>query len=230
MLIAGALFVLTAARTPADLGPVPAGAVRVYLVRHGQSFSNLNPPPDLPADQLDRLTPLGQEQAHADGSALRDRGVTLLLSSPAGRARETAAIMGSVLGKAEIRTEPALRPLDLGRSAEGRPFTWDDRIAAWKAGRDPAPARGESMEQLGKRVLGLVEALRKERPGASVALVAHSEVIGALLGLVQGKPPAARYPPGLANGSISVAEADGASPPKLVFMNYIPTEPAPPAR
>jgi broad specificity phosphatase PhoE len=208
----------------ATLGPLPAGALRVYLVRHGQSFSNLEPAPDLPADQLDRLTDLGHEQSRRAGAALRDRGVALVLSSPAGRAKATAEEIRAVLSAPPVPVEPRLRPLALGRSADGKPLDWDRRIAEWKAGRDPTPDGGESMEQVGQRVHDLLRSLARERAGRSLVLVTHSEVIGALVGRIEGTPPAKRYPPQAKNGSITAVEIGGDGTVRLLFANQAPAE------
>ncbi|MGI9083814.1 MAG: histidine phosphatase family protein [Aeromicrobium sp.] len=78
----------------------------IYWVRHGQSTWNLidrmqghelSPP----------LTELGRAQSAAAADALVDRGVVRVLSSPAVRALETAAIIGERLGL-EVVTEPLL--------------------------------------------------------------------------------------------------------------------------
>jgi len=172
-----------------ELGAVSSGSVRLILVRHGQAYSNLDPAPPLPPDQLDRLTDLGHAQSRQAAMVLRGRGPSVVLSSPASRARETAQEIGTLLN-APVQVEPRLRPLDLGRSPSGKPLDWDQRIAEWKAGRDPVPSGGESLEQLGQRVAGLVTSLQRDHAGKTVVLVAHSEVIGAYVGLLQGKPGA----------------------------------------
>jgi probable phosphoglycerate mutase len=213
---------LVAAAGLGDLGPVPAGTVRVYLVRHGQAFTNLDDPPALPPDQLDRLTDLGRTHAQSAGRALLGRDIVLVISSPAGRARETAELIATRLGAGAVRIEPRLRPLDLGRGPEKGPLDWDARIAEWKAGRDPAPPGGESLEQVGKRVLEVVESLRRDHAGRSVALVAHSEVIASFAGLLRGTPAARRYPPGIDLGSITVVETAGAGFPTLRLTNSVP--------
>jgi broad specificity phosphatase PhoE len=215
------LLLLAAAADP--LGSLPGaagGRVRIFLVRHGQAFSNLDPEPDLPAEQLDHLTALGRKQAARAAHALRGRGVTLVLSSPASRARETAAIVATTLGLAEAAVDAHLRPLDLGRSSEGKPLDWDARAAEWEKGRDPEPAGGESMEQMAARVAELVSRLSRERRDQAVVLVAHGEVIGAYVGLLQGRPPARRYPPNLGNASITVVEAGAGAPPRLLLVNH----------
>src|SRR6266487_4302148 len=94
-----ALLLLLAVPNPlAALGPVRAGTVRVFLIRHGQALSNLKPPPAAAPNGLDHLTPLGEAQARKAGAVLAGRGVKLVLTSPAGRARETADKVASALG------------------------------------------------------------------------------------------------------------------------------------
>ena len=78
----------------------------IFWVRHGQSTWNaidrmqgheLSPP----------LTDLGRAQSAQAAEALVGRGVVHLLSSPATRALETAAVIGERLGL-DIVTEPLL--------------------------------------------------------------------------------------------------------------------------
>jgi broad specificity phosphatase PhoE len=212
---------LLAAGIP-ELGPVPAATVRVALVRHGQALSNLDPTPDLPEAQLDHLTDLGREQAQKAAAALARFSVAAMLSSPASRARETAQLMAARLGTPAPRLEPRARPLDLGRGPDGAPLDWDARIADWEAGRDPVPPGGESMELLGRRVLELVQSLAAEHAGRTVVVVAHSEVIGAFLGQLDGTPGAKRYPPKVPNGSLTIVEADGTAAPRLLARAIVP--------
>ena len=220
MLPATAIVALLAAPGLADLGPVAAGTVRVFLVRHGQAFSNLDPKPDLPPERLDSLTALGHSQSRAAGAALRARGVVLVLSSPAGRARGTAEDIRSALTAPPVRVEQRLRPLDLGRGPDGKPLDWDQRIAEWKAGRDPSPLGGESLEHVGERVLDLVEEVAKTKPNGSVVMVAHGEVIGSFLGLLHGTPAPKRYPPNARNASITVVDVAAGKTPKLLLSNF----------
>jgi probable phosphoglycerate mutase len=213
----------------------PASGVRVYLVRHGQALSNLDPAPDLPKEQLDHLTELGKRQAEKAGAALRDLGIGAIWSSPASRARETAALVASALGMPPPQVESRLRPLDLGRAPDGAPLDWDARIVDWETGRDPVPPQGESLAQLGDRVADLVASLAgasssetkagAKGPGTrSVVLVAHSEVIAAYLGRVRGTPPPKRWPPAVANGSITVVDVTAAGA-REVLVNHRPGEP-----
>jgi len=73
--------------------------MRALFLRHGESAHNAHSGAEpLPDQEGDRLTQLGVEQARAAGAALRERGVTRLLTSPLRRARETAAASAEALG------------------------------------------------------------------------------------------------------------------------------------
>ena len=222
-MLALAILLLSADALATLPAPPPSG-VRVYLVRHGQALTNLDPAPDLPEEQLDHLTERGQRQADQAGAALAGRGITVVLSSPAMRARETAERLARALQASSPRVEPRLRPLELGRGPDGKPLDWDARIANWEAGRDPSPPGGESMEQMGDRVAHLVAELL-EKGGGAVVLVAHGEVIGAYLGRLRGTTPAKRYPPDIANASISVVDAGPSGPPRIQLANHKAEDP-----
>jgi probable phosphoglycerate mutase len=220
MLLATSVLVLLAAPEIEKLGPVPAAAARIFLVRHGQAFSNLDPEPDLPPAKLDSLTDLGHAQARAVGAALKGQDVSAVLSSPAGRARGTAEDLRDALKASAVGIEPLLRPLDLGRRPDGKPLDWDQRIADWSAGRDPTPPGGESLESVGTRVLELV--MRQRRRGQALVFVAHGEVIGSFLGHLQGTPAPKRYPPKVRNGSITVIDVSEGKPPKILLSDFVP--------
>jgi probable phosphoglycerate mutase len=71
---------------------------RALFLRHAQSVSNAHPEAAaLPEAEGDRLSDLGREQAARAGEALGEQGATRLITSPMGRARETAAILNDSL-------------------------------------------------------------------------------------------------------------------------------------
>jgi len=78
---------------------------------------------------------------------------------------------------------------------------------------------------VGGRVGELVRALARSRRGTSVVLVAHSEVIAAYLGEVRGTPAPRRYPPGLANGSITVVDVVATGAETIRLTNHVPAAP-----
>lgn len=203
------------------LPDLQSGALRVYLVRHGQALSNLEPQPRLPPEQLDHLTDLGRSQAQAAARALAGRGVSAVFSSPASRARETAEAMARVLGIEAPAVEARLRPIEIGRAPDGRALGWKERTTEWERGLDPRPTDGETMADVGDRVGDFVRALARSRRGQSLLLVAHGEVIGAYLGRVRGTPAPKRYPFALANGSISVVDVAPTGSETLRLANQV---------
>jgi len=210
-----------------DLGPVPGDTLRVFLVRHAQAYSNLEPRPKLPPEELDRLTDAGREAARSLAEALARRKVDVVLTSPAHRAQQTADEIRKAAGAAELRVEARLRPMELGRSGSGEALDWSARLAEWSAGRDPAPPGGESMQQVAARVMELLGSLKKEKAGRTVVLVSHSEVASALLGHLRGTPPARRVSESVRLGSLTLLEWGAAPAPELRLVDFV-LDPRPP--
>jgi probable phosphoglycerate mutase len=72
---------------------------QAFLLRHAQSVSNAHPEAlTLPEEEGDRLTAIGVDQARAAAGSLADYGIGRVLSSPMGRAQETAALVGEEIG------------------------------------------------------------------------------------------------------------------------------------
>jgi broad specificity phosphatase PhoE len=85
--------------------------------------------------------------------------------------------------------------------------------------------RGESMERVGDRVDGLVNALARSRRGTGVVLVAHGEVLAAYLGHIQGPSSPKRDPKALGNGSITVVDVAPTGAPTIRLENHVPATP-----
>ena len=91
----------------------------VYLARHGQTQWNVE---GRRQGRLDSpLTPRGQLQARRNADLLSDQGIDSLFTSPLGRARRTAEILGETLGL------PAQALEDLAEVAHG---TWSGLTSA----------------------------------------------------------------------------------------------------
>lgn len=216
LLLSSVLFAASLGAAP-ELPPAAPGTLRVVLVRHGQAFTNLDPEPDLPPEQLDRLTALGHAQARAAGQALQGLDVRYVVSSPKGRARETASEIAAVLAlQGVVTVDPRLRPMEMGVNASGQELDIQERWAEWKAGRDPVPPQGESLEQVAERVLDLLREQRAAFGKGSVVLVAHSEVIGTLIGKLNGVPAPQRFPPQVPNCSLTVVDVGQGGEAKLL--------------
>lgn len=227
LVVAGSLA-WTPASAADDLRAItapPAGVTRVYLVRHAQAKSNLDPRPSLPEDQLNELTDLGRRQAVAAARALSNLGIGSVRTSPAGRARNTATILTEALGLGAAVPEDRLRPLELGRAPDGRKLGWTERESLLKAGEDSRPDGGESLEDVSLRVDRLVRDIARQDLGRGVVLVSHGEVVASWLGRVRGVPPWKRYPPGLANGALAVVDVGRNGKAAIRLDSFLPPAP-----
>lgn len=206
--------------------------MRQYLVRHGESVSNLEG--RVQGQEDVELSPLGHRQAEAVAAWSRTMlasgtaGITEVWASPLRRARDTAARIATALGL-PLLIDDRLRELHAG-VFQG--YLWADleqrfpeAVARWRSGDvEYAIPGGESRAQLAARGRDVLESLAA-RPVAGMIVVAHGGILTAALGsLVGPRHPllaaAAERPftrlPALANCSVTVVEWPG---PTLVSFN-----------
>ena len=206
-----------------------------YLVRHGESVSNLEG--RVQGQEDIELSDLGRAQARQVAAWSRSLSASPpvaqsligeVWSSPLRRARETAAEIAAVLGL-PVMLEEGLCELHAG-IFQGHLWAdleaeFPDEVAQWRSGdvhyRIPG---GESRAQLAARGRAAIEMLAgRDTPGMIV--VAHGGVLTAALGSMLGREhpllaAAAERPftrlPALANCSVTQLEWPG---PRLVSFN-----------
>jgi alpha-ribazole phosphatase len=157
--------------------------VDVWLVRHGETAWNSGRRFQGARDV--ELSARGREQAAALARALAGHAFAALYTSPLGRARETAAACGAVLGLVPT-DESDLREVGLG-DWEG--LTVDtvverdgDRYWRWLTSpADHPPPGGEPMGAFQRRVVGALDGLSARHPEDPVLAVTHGGVIAAAL-------------------------------------------------
>jgi broad specificity phosphatase PhoE len=152
---------------------------RAIFVRHGESVSNAHPElAALPLDQGDRLTDLGRRQSLAAGEALRALEPTAVISSPMGRARETAELIGERLGMA-VHEVPYISELRESRDYASMGATEQKlrRWSVWMAehGDDPDFSwhGGETFEEMRGRVRRLKDELERQYTDQRPLIVTH---------------------------------------------------------
>jgi broad specificity phosphatase PhoE len=130
------------------------------------------------------LTPRGEEQARSLAPLLADRAIVLTLVSPAQRARRTAELSGLT----GTETDDRLWEWDYG-AYEGRttPQIGEER-PGWYLWRDGVVG-GETVEQVGARVDGVLDRVRPSLAEGDVALVAHGHVLRVLTARWLDLPP-----------------------------------------
>jgi len=206
-----------------------------YLVRHGESVSNLEG--RVQGQEDIELSDLGRAQARrmavwsrslSASPSVAPAMISEVWSSPLRRARETAAEIAAALGL-PVMVEEGLCELHAG-IFQGHLWadlevTFPDEVAQWRSGdMHYVIPGGESRAQLAARGRATLEKLaRRDTPGMIV--VAHGGVLTAALGSMLGREhpllaAAAERPftklPALANCSVTQLEWPG---PRLVAFN-----------
>lgn len=165
----------------------------IALIRHGQTDWNLaarmQGRTDIPLNET------GREQARVAASVLENEPWDAVVSSPLGRARETAEIIAGALGVPLGASYDELIEQDFG-AAEGTLVAelstrWPDRDFADK----------EPDEEVGPRGIRGLERIALDHPGARVLAVAHGTLIRHTLAAISGHET--RHYPKLDNASSS---------------------------
>lgn len=164
----------------------------LWLVRHGQTDWNLTgrwqgQAPDAPA-----LNEAGRAQALALRPQLREGLFSAIYASDLLRSRQTAELIAEPLGLA-VTLESRLREMDLGDweglFSEEIHARYPQELA--ERARDPfhtrAP-RGESPQDVAKRVVSAVDDIVSRHCGESVLIVAHGISLAVITCLARGIP------------------------------------------
>ena len=144
---------------------------RIVLIRHGQTDWNreerLQGATDVP------LNDAGRQEARAVAAHLRGGAIPwdVLVSSPLGRAVETARIIGAVLGLELAGTCAELVERGFGIH-EGSTLAGLEAQA-----RERILAEGEPADAVARRGLSALRRIRAEHPGRNVLVVAHGSLI-----------------------------------------------------
>ncbi len=152
-------------------------ATRIVLVQHAEK----EPTPGDPG-----LSAAGHRQALALAAQFERHAISLVLSSPSRRARETAQPIADAHGLA-LRIDDRLRERMNWGDVPGQTFKefWDDRERATRD-RDFVPRGGESSHMAGQRLLRLLDEMHTRYPGRAVLAVTHGGVTWDLLRTVFG--------------------------------------------
>lgn len=164
--------------------------MELYLIRHGQTVCNRER--TIP-NESDKLTSTGLRQARAAAGKLKSLSVDAILTSPHGRARETAKIIAGRLNK-KFTVVGLLREKKLPAEIEGKPSKEKSvrrilDLMEKKNGTDPSwhYSNEENFRDIKKRGLKVLKKI-KGLNNKGVAVVSHKYLIKLLLFLITKKP------------------------------------------
>lgn len=170
--------------------------MKVYIVRHGQTNSNLAGIYNLLEEDLNEN---GINQAKDLSKKIKDIDYEIMYCSPLKRTIHTASIINCQ--NKEIIYDERLVERKHGKLA-GLPWETVDREKHWNYYNNERYADEESVQELFKRVYGFLEEL-KTKDYNSVLVVAHSGVSKAFYSYFKGIPKDGKFLNlGLKNGDI----------------------------
>ncbi|MGX7877484.1 histidine phosphatase family protein [Mesorhizobium sp. ORM6] len=131
----------------------------------------------------------GRSQAQHLAQRMAREPLAAVLSSPRKRTLETAKPIAMSCGVEHISIRQELDEIDFG-AWSGKTFEELNGDAAWRMWNDQRQnARtpsGETMQDTQERVIGLMDALRQQKPNRYVAMISHADVIKAAVCKVLG--------------------------------------------
>lgn len=185
----------------------------LILVRHGQTSANQH---GLLLGRADPpLCDAGRDQAAALAQALPVP--TRLISSPLGRARETAATIATTCG-VEVEVDDRWIEMDYG-ALDGCPAT-TLTTEGWRTWReDPAhvPAGGESIAAVGARVRAACHDLAASTGSGDVVVVSHVSPIKAAIAWALGVGDEVAWRMWVADAAVCRVDTSGSVPRLLAF-------------
>ncbi|QSE94411.1 bifunctional RNase H/acid phosphatase [Rhodococcus pseudokoreensis] len=208
--------------TPAAPGwmDTTGAPTRMLLLRHGQTVLSVDRRYSGRGNPA--LTEIGQAQANGAASRFAGNdGIAAVVSSPLGRAQQTAAAAAKVLGL-PVTVHEGLTETDFGE--------WEGLTFREAADRDPElhrkwlsdtsvrPPAGESFDEVRERIVKVRDDLTATYGGSTILVVTHVTPIKTLLQLALDAGPSLLYRLHLDLASLSIAEfyPDGGSSVRLV--------------
>ena len=155
----------------------------IYLIRHGLTAANKH---DVFAGRTQEpLHPEGAAQLAEVGRMLAGRGIGRIFCGPLARTRESAGIVGDMLG-VPVAANEALNEIKIlhwdGLTKEAIRARFGPEYPTWLADSAGFFVPGcETIAEVQGRAVDFVESLFREYPGQNLLVVSHLIVVRALL-------------------------------------------------
>ena len=157
----------------------------LYLVRHGESEANAA---HIFAGQTDSpLTARGREQATVVAKALQPVHFDRIVTSALSRTKDTATLIAAGRGLS-VEVFDELKEIDLGEAA-GKPFDEVRALPNYDGEGFTQWPGGESLDQVVRRAMGVIDGLVAESSGKTICVVGHGGVTRILVSRFMGVLP-----------------------------------------
>jgi isoleucyl-tRNA synthetase len=145
-----------------------------YVMRHGQSESNVAGIIDCDGDHANGLTELGKEQAHKAGEALKDKNIDFIVCSPFLRTKMTAEAVAQELGDIKIIEDERLKEFNLGVYDKRKIEDYLKEVGELRYLKlDTRVEGGETHREMMNRAVAAWMDLEKTYEGKNILIVTH---------------------------------------------------------
>jgi isoleucyl-tRNA synthetase len=174
---------------------VPKSNNNYFVMRHGESESNVAAVISSNIDNDDSITDAGKEQVKKTAADLKEQNIDIIIASPFMRTRQTAELVRQELGLPEtaLLFDEIIREYDIADEYEGKRWhddyaanfaTWAERFTKELPGSEN---RRDVMKRMGEFLYGLES--NPEYVGKNILIVSHGGPIATLRAAASGWNP-----------------------------------------
>lgn len=226
LLLAVSMFILlplAQAENPLEnLPDIKENEIRIYLIRHAETFHNIDHTMESNSPEYYRITLRGKKQAEELGKLLVGKPIAAIFTSQMTRTKETLKFM-AMPKEIPVVDDKAFNFMKLGVKEDGSDATMADRIALWNKNTDSTPPNGESLSDATRRAIARLRA--ENALGKAVVVISHGDVIAGLIGSAEGLNTWDRWEEAqVPVGSISVIDIQNEGPLYVHVKGYDPVE------
>lgn len=192
----------------------------ILLARHGQTDWNLSG--QIMGRAPVPLNETGERQVQALARELKQLAPNHIYASPAVRTLQTARIVATAL-TLPVEVEEGLVEIGVGewegrywRELEGDPV----KVHFYTRPDTARPPGGETLHEVGRRAVGVVERARTASPGSALLFISHADVIRSIMAHYLGLKMEAVHHMRIDHASLTALSMAGPEP-ELIYVNRV---------
>lgn len=168
---------------------IPRSENQYFLMRHGESLSNLNGVSSTVFGEQNPLTEKGREQVVESAEKLKDVGINLIIASPFERTMETAEMVREILGMSpdQLITDNRLCEIGLGELDGISIVQYHEYLHTQSHWSTATPSGGESWSDVKRRVGDFLYDIESRYQKKKILIVSHNSPLRMLSAVAHGQ-------------------------------------------
>lgn len=159
---------------------------KYYIMRHGEAISNVKEIVSSWPEKFENpLTESGKEAVKESAKILKYKNISLIFASDLLRTKQTAEIIGSILG-INPEYDKRLREVGFGIFSGGSIKKMWEFFKGEEERVKRGPLRGESYTQILERMCNFLEDTDKKYKGKNILIISHEGPLFLLQGKIKG--------------------------------------------